>query len=82
MHEDPVGEAFRAAASAFLLKEAAASELTEAIAKALKGGSYVTPRASEGLTNISLREPKHREHAPDPLLGSGKSFKTCLKGAP
>ena len=60
MHEDTylIGEAFRAAASAFLLKEAAA--------KVLKGGSYVTPRASEGLTNISLREPKHREHAPEP----------------
>jgi DNA-binding NarL/FixJ family response regulator len=86
MHEDPylVGEAFRAGASAFLLKEAAASELTEAIAKALKGGSYVTPSASEGLTNISLREPKHREHAPEPtprqreviqVLGEGHSMK-------
>ena len=65
MHEDPylVGEAFRAAASAFPLQEAAASELTEAIAKVLKGGSYVMPSGSEGLTNISLREPKHREHA-------------------
>lgn len=49
MHEAPylVGEVFRAAAPAFLLKEAAASELTEVIAKVLKGGSYVTPRASE-----------------------------------
>jgi DNA-binding NarL/FixJ family response regulator len=86
MHEDPylVGEAFRAGASAFLLKEAAASELTEAIAKALKGGSYVTPSASEGLTNISLREPKHREHAPEPtprqreviqVLAEGRSMK-------
>jgi DNA-binding NarL/FixJ family response regulator len=56
MHEDPylVGEAFRAGASAFLLKEAAASELTTAIDQVLKGGSYVTPSAAEGLSQISL----------------------------
>ena len=54
-HEDPylVGEAFRCGASAFLLKEAAASELIEALDAVLKGGSYVTPSAAEGLTSIS-----------------------------
>jgi DNA-binding NarL/FixJ family response regulator len=42
MLEDPdlVGESFRVGGSAFLLKEAAVSELTEAIDKVLKGGSY------------------------------------------
>jgi DNA-binding NarL/FixJ family response regulator len=86
MHDDPylVGEAFRAGASAFLLKEAAASELTDAIDQVLKGGSYVTPSASEGLNSISLRDPKHREHAPEPtprqreviqLLAEGHSMK-------
>ena len=50
MNEDPqlVGEAFRAGASAFLLKQAAALELTEAVEKVLNGGSYVTPRAAIG----------------------------------
>src|SRR5271163_957503 len=45
MYDDPylVGEAFRAGGSAFLLKEAAASELTTAIEHVLKGVSYVTP---------------------------------------
>jgi CheY-like chemotaxis protein len=40
MHGDPdlVGESFRAGGSAFLLKEAVVSELTEAIDKVLKGG--------------------------------------------
>jgi DNA-binding NarL/FixJ family response regulator len=38
-----VGEAFQLGASAFLLKEAAASELSKAIDEVLKGGSYVTP---------------------------------------
>jgi DNA-binding NarL/FixJ family response regulator len=86
MHEDPylVGEAFRAGASAFLLKEAAASELTDAIDQVLKGGSYITPSASEGLHNSSLRDPKNREHTPEPtprqreviqLLAEGHSMK-------
>jgi DNA-binding NarL/FixJ family response regulator len=86
MHEDPylVGEAFRAGASAFLLKEAAASELTDAIERVLKGGSFVTPSASKGLSEISLRDPKNREHTPKPtscqreviqLLAAGCSMK-------
>jgi DNA-binding NarL/FixJ family response regulator len=86
MHEDPylVGEAFRAGGSAFLLKEAAASELIDAIEKALKGGCYVTPRAEEGLCEISLRDPKKQAHVPEPsarqreviqLLAEGYSMK-------
>jgi DNA-binding NarL/FixJ family response regulator len=86
MNEDPdlVGEAFRAGASAFLLKQAAAFELTDAIDKVLKGGSYVTPRAAEGQANIALREPRARDHAPEPtprqreviqLLAEGRSMK-------
>jgi DNA-binding NarL/FixJ family response regulator len=86
MLEDPylVGEAYRAGASAFLLKEAAVSELTEAIDRVLKGGTYTTASAAEGLTNISLRDPKNREHAPQPtsrqreviqLLAEGHSMK-------
>jgi DNA-binding NarL/FixJ family response regulator len=86
MNEDPylVGEAFRAGASAFLLKQAAGFELTDAIEQVLKGRKYVTPRAEEGLTNISLRDPKNREHAPEPsarereviqLLAEGRSMK-------
>jgi DNA-binding NarL/FixJ family response regulator len=86
MLEDPylVGEAFRAGASAFLLKEAAVSELTEAIDRVLKGGTYTTPSAAEGLTSISMRDPKNRQHAPQPtsrqreviqLLAEGHSMK-------
>ena len=86
MNEDPdlVGEAFRAGASAFLLKQAAAFELMEAIEKVLKGGSYVTASAAEGQANISLRQPKAREHMAEPtprqreviqLLAEGRSMK-------
>jgi DNA-binding NarL/FixJ family response regulator len=86
MNEDPylIGEAFRAGASAFLLKQAAGFELIDAIEKVLKGGKYLTPRAAKGLTSISLREPKAREHAPGPsgrereviqLLAEGRTMK-------
>jgi DNA-binding NarL/FixJ family response regulator len=86
MNEDPymVGEAFRAGASAFLLKQAAGLELNEAIEQVLKGGSYVTPSAAKGLSDVSLREPKNRENAPEPtarqreviqLLAEGRTMK-------
>jgi DNA-binding NarL/FixJ family response regulator len=86
MNEDPdlVGEAFRAGGSAFLLKQAAAFELTNAIDKVLKGGSYLTPSAAKGQEEISLRDPKAREHAAEPtprqreviqLLAEGRSMK-------
>ena len=86
MIEDPdlVGEAFRAGASAYLLKQGAALELTEAIEKVLKGGTYVTPGAAEGQAKISLRDPKAREHVAEPtprqreviqLLAEGRSMK-------
>ena len=90
MNEDPylVGEAFRAGASAFLLKQAAGLELHEAIGEVLKGGSYVTPSAAKGLDKISLREPKNRERAPEPtarqreviqLLAEGRTMKEVAR---
>lgn len=86
MNEDPylVGEAFRAGASAFLLKQAAAFELMAAIEQVLKGLSYVTPSATEGLTKIAVRAPKVRQQIPEPtprqreviqLLAEGHSMK-------
>jgi DNA-binding NarL/FixJ family response regulator len=86
MNEDPylVGEAFRSGASAFLLKKAAGDELSEAIDRVLKGGSYVTPSAAKGMSKISLRNPKDRERTPEPtarqreviqLLAEGRSMK-------
>ena len=45
MHADPdfVAEAFRAGASAYVLKRAAASELLTAMREVLKGNQYVSP---------------------------------------
>lgn len=90
MNEDPylVGEAFRVGASAFLLKRAAGLELDEAITEVLKGGSYVTPSAAKGLDNISMRDPKNRELAPEPtprqreviqLLAEGRTMKEIAR---
>jgi DNA-binding NarL/FixJ family response regulator len=86
MNEDPylVGEAFRAGASAYLVKRAAALELTDAIELVLKGRTYVTPSIAAGLDNIALRSPNVRDHAPEPtprqreviqLLAEGRSMK-------
>jgi|SRR5271157_3419704 len=86
VNKDPyiVREAFRAGASAFLLKHAAALELTDAIEQVLKGSTYVTSSVAEGLTNISLLAPETREHTPEPtprqreviqLLAEGHSMK-------
>lgn len=86
MNEDPylVGEAFHAGASAYLLKQGAALELTKAISDVLKGRIYITPCVAGGLANISLLDPEAREHAPQPtprqrqviqLLAEGRSMK-------
>jgi len=86
MNEDSylVGEAFRAGASAFVLKQAAGFELTDAIEQALKGGSFISPQAAKGLRDIALRDPKNRQHSPEPtarqreviqLLAEGRSMK-------
>jgi DNA-binding NarL/FixJ family response regulator len=82
MNEDPymVGEAFRAGASAFLLKQAAGLELTDAIEKVLKGGTYITPSAAKGQTNISLREPEDRNRAPEPTLRQREVIQLLAEG--
>jgi FixJ family two-component response regulator len=82
MNEDPelVGEAFRAGASAFLLKQSAAFELTDAVEKVLKGGSYVTPRAAKGQTNIFLRGPQAREKAAELTLRQREIIQLMAEG--
>jgi DNA-binding NarL/FixJ family response regulator len=82
MNEDPqlVGEAFRTGASAFLLKQSAAFELTEAVEKVLKGGSYVTPRVGKGQDNIFLRGPQPREKTPEPTLRQREVIQLLAEG--
>ena len=84
--EDPdlAAEAFRAGASAFLLKNSAASELLQAIADVSKGRSYVTPLATRDMLDTLLRRPEssrgghelsHRQREVLQLLAEGRTMK-------
>jgi DNA-binding NarL/FixJ family response regulator len=83
MNEDPdlAAEAFRAGASAYLLKRSAASELLAAIQQVMEHRSYVTPLVTEGMVS-SLMDAGPVRHELTPrqrevvqLLAEGKSMK-------
>jgi DNA-binding NarL/FixJ family response regulator len=85
MNEDAdlAAEAFRAGASAYLLKRSAASELATAIREVMQGRSYVTPLMTEGLVGALLHVDEHsgsreltsRQREVLQLLAEGKSMK-------
>jgi DNA-binding NarL/FixJ family response regulator len=62
MNDDPdlAAEAFRAGATAYLLKRSPASELLTAIRQALKSRKYVTPLVTEGMLG-ALMDPVRGE---------------------
>jgi DNA-binding NarL/FixJ family response regulator len=77
-------EAFKRQASGYLLKDAAASELTTAIREALKGRWYVSPSIAKGMLDdvlhpqpedVKLRELSAREREVLQLLAEGKAMK-------
>jgi DNA-binding NarL/FixJ family response regulator len=85
-HRDPqyAAEAFKRRASGYLLKDAAASELTTAIREALKGRWYVSPSITKGMfedvlrpqaEDVKLRDLSPREREVLQLLAEGKSMK-------
>jgi DNA-binding NarL/FixJ family response regulator len=65
INEDPdlVAEAFRVGASGYLLKNSAASELSQAVQEVFQGRSFVTPLATQGLIENILHPPEPAKHA-------------------
>ena len=55
---DVASEAFRAGASAYLLKNSQPSELLQAVHSVIRGISYVTPQVSEAMEATFLRDPR------------------------
>jgi DNA-binding NarL/FixJ family response regulator len=55
---DVASEAFRAGASAYLLKNSQPSELLQAVHSVTRGISYVTPQVSEAMDATFLRDPR------------------------
>ncbi len=85
MNEDSdlAAEAFRAGASAYLLKRSAASELSAAIREVMQGRSYITPLVAEGLVGALMHVDEHkaeqeltpRQREVLQLLAEGRSMK-------
>jgi DNA-binding NarL/FixJ family response regulator len=85
MNEDTdlAAEAFRAGASAYVLKQSATSELLTAIREVMEGRSYVTPLITEGLVGSLMRhdaaspsrELTARQREVLQLLAEGRSMK-------
>lgn len=86
MNHDPdmAGEAFRLGASAYLLKNSAATELQKAIREVVRGGYYVTPLMTKGMhgsyiQNFKLRKSPSaltlRQKEVLQLLAEGRSMK-------
>ena len=78
---DPAAEAFRAGASAYVLKRSAAAELVTAIRESLQARSYVTPLITQGLMgSLQQRERKQaplttRQREVVKLVAEGNSMK-------
>ena len=88
VNEDPelVTEAFQCGASGYVLKNSAASELTEAIEQVLRGRSYVTPLVTKGMVDSFLEGEKPGKGPPKltprqrevlQLLAEGHSMKSA-----
>jgi DNA-binding NarL/FixJ family response regulator len=86
MNQDPdmAAEAFRLGASAYLLKNSAATELVQALRQVVRGGSYITPLLTKDMVgsfvqNFKLRKSPSqltlRQREVLQLLAEGRSMK-------
>ena len=81
---DIAAQAFRLGASAYLLKNSAASELLQAIRLVMRGSPYVTPLMTQGMAGSVIHSFKRRKDPPRltqrqkevlQLLTEGRSMK-------
>ena len=81
---DVAAEAFRLGASAYLLKNSAASELVHAVRLVMRGSPYVTPLMTEGMVGSVVHSFMRRKSSPHltlrqkevlQLLAEGRSMK-------
>ena len=81
---DIAAQAFRLGASAYLLKNSAASELAHAIRSVMRGSPYVTPLMTQGVVGSVVHSFKRRKSPPRltlrqkevlQLLAEGRSMK-------
>ena len=81
---DIAAQAFRLGASAYLLKNSAASELVHAIRLVMRGSPYVTPLMTQGVVGSAVHSLKRRHGPPRltprqkevlQLLAEGRSMK-------
>ena len=70
-------EAFRAGASAYLLKTSRPAEILKAVHDAVSGVSYVTPQIGRAIENIFIRDP--RAEAPKQLTAANGKSCRCLR---
>jgi DNA-binding NarL/FixJ family response regulator len=86
MNQDPemAGEAFRLGASAYVLKNSAATELLQALREVVRGGYYVTPLMTKGMVGSFVQNFKRmkrkceltlRQKEVLQLLAEGRSMK-------
>lgn len=74
---DIAAEAFRAGASAYLLKNSQASELLQAIHDVVRGLSYVTPQISQAMEERFIRDPRSANR-PKELTGRQREILQML----
>ena len=82
MNHDPdmAGEAFRLGASAYLLKNSAASELLRALREVVRGGYYVTPLMTKGMVGSFIQNFKQMKSSNQLTLRQKEVLQLLVEG--
>ena len=82
MNHDPdmAGEAFRLGASAYLLKNSAASELLRALREVVRGGYYVTPLMTKGMVGSFIKNFKQMKSSNQLTLRQKEVLQLLVEG--